>query len=220
MVIGIIAVIISVLFLYLFRGFLKLIPGKTYASKIFYWDFIRTILVYIQIFFFLFLIFPSTQIFNRITAQVADTKSNIASENDVVIFLNWNAVNEFLTTDTFAWDDILFIFVHKTPNLRWILGYLVFIPLFLLIDYRWVKKHSSFAKLIRTLSWFLVIFLMLLGMVSTNANYDVYVDTQLLTHWNWASWLLLLSIIQLSTMWLGALITGYLIFKSWKEDKK
>lgn len=190
------------------------LPGKTFAEKVFRWDLYRTILVFLQLFL---LSAPFQGAFDRVSAQAQNPQANLANGNDATVFLVWNAANEFLTSDTFGWDDILYLF-HQTAGLRFIFGYLFFIPLFLFIDYRWARRNSALAMRLRTFSLFIIVFIMFLGIVSPSPNYDVYIDVQLLTRWNWASWLLLLSLVQLSALWCGVFITTYLVNKAWSPS--
>jgi len=167
-------------------------------KKLFYWDFIRTVIL----FFIFYPIFGGAEI----------NTSNLAGWALEV------GVSELLTNDGHIWGDIPWIlFGVDLRGQIWMFAQ----PVIVLLGFLWAYKNSQFAKNLRIANWMIA-----LGLYAgwtifypTTPKYDYFIFAYVLSQTGWSLILLVSFIISLAMMWTGViLISGYLIYKSLKEE--
>jgi len=176
--------------------FASILPGKTYAKKLFFWNLIQ---------------FPvGTTIYFILIPFNA---------NVVVAWLNV-ALTEFFNADVHIWGDFVWLFTGI--DLRGILWVFVVFPLFLVITYLWAFRDNKIAKYVRSTSYLISLSAYLIWTIffTWDARYDYAIWAMFIRAYDYMPLAFLMVAIAISCMWFGVIISnGYLIYKAWKEKE-
>lgn len=201
----------------------KLEPKK----KLFYWDLIRTILFFLIISTLgwkwkmvqkVIYSEETLRAFQQIGVPLVGSPATMADWSFYWFYLG---VGNFMANDGHIWGDMVYVLSGQTIDPRMLI-WIFSIPAIVFLDYLWAFRSSKIAMKLRVANWTIDLFLLFVWTVFLPLlpNYDYRVWLLTIVYWNYAWWVILLSIFILSLMWLGPiLITGFLIFKELLSSK-
>ena len=167
-------------------------------KKLFYWDFIRIIVL----FFIFYPIFGGAEI----------------NQLNLVGWALETGASELLTNDGHIWGDIPWILFNV--DLRgqiWMFAQ----PAIVLFSFLWAYKNSAIAKKLRIANWIIALSLYAGWTIfyPTTPRYDYFIFAYVLSQSGWPLLLFIASVISIAMMWAGVImVSGYLIYKSLKEE--
>jgi hypothetical protein len=173
--------------------FAKLLPGKTYKKKLFYWNLIQYVFMWVCI-----IIFSPFQ-------------------SNPIMWWIYITTAEFFTNDGHVYGDFGYIFTGmEIRGIIWVFSILAMVVL----SYLWAYRNSNIAKYLRTTSYLITLISYIIWTLffTWREDYDYGVWAKIIVAYNYNPLVILMAITSLSAMWFGVVISnGYLIYKGWKE---
>ncbi len=173
--------------------FARLIPGDTYRKKLYYWNLIQYIFMWVSLILF------------------------SPFQANPIMWWIYITTTEFFTSDGHIYGDFGYILTGmEIRGIIWIFTMFAMIVL----SYLWASRNSRAAKYMRTGSYMvtLVSYMIWTVFFTWDPRYDYAVWAGNIARYNYSPLVILMAIISLSAMWFGVIVSnGYLIYKGWKE---